>query len=581
MPRLPTGPWASLVALAGACACASSPGDHADGGPIDAAADESLDQAADLVERRRDLSFFIPDAAPFPDWGPPASAQPLPADVKAPVRFLGPEDRLAGEGTTACSVPVGGVADRWCVFHRTGGALAELWVINVTKALAGSVPLCDGSSADCVRLTTTLWTRSPLGGPGHPFSHQFNGDVLIYYADASSEGDQLHRGPVRAWRPGWTESRVLTSADGLACYGQGRLPLVYCLDAVMGDPMKPDSFELRAGSLAQPPAAPLPSVGRFRPLRTDGAVAWQVAFSPDGAFFAVSSPDPDPAVETLRVMPTSALGTQAPWREVIDDVTYWSIGHDSQRIYFLRGKEQREQELRAADFPAGTAEVLVDGRVKDYLLPGQPPRDQGVVFLSATVADRGAFRFVPDSRTPANVVTIFNYRDVLEGLFLSADLRYTTWLDAAFRARVVRTSDRASCTLNTHVELSAFQVVSLDSGELVFWSEDAPGGLSGRNAFFARPDCTGTTRFGADVGSYWPVGDRALLYTDESDLAQRMTLKYARVEKDGDRWTLAAPVRVHEQVDEGAFTLFTGDSTLVLYRTSGAGGGTWAFAPPF
>jgi len=57
-------------------------------------------------------------------------------------------------------------AHRWCVFTRPGPKpeAAELWVIDVTLAAAGQIPRCDGAGADCVRLTTTLWTGQPLGG---------------------------------------------------------------------------------------------------------------------------------------------------------------------------------------------------------------------------------------------------------------------------------------------------------------------------------------------------------------------------------------------------------------------------------
>ena len=84
----------------------------------------------------------------------------------------------------------------------------------------------------------TLWTGAPLGGPSHPFSHQFNGETLFFYADSTADRQSLYHGPVYAWRPGWKAPRVVTSPEGIMCFGHPTLPLVYCLDAIAGDPMK-------------------------------------------------------------------------------------------------------------------------------------------------------------------------------------------------------------------------------------------------------------------------------------------------------------------------------------------------------
>ena len=104
---------------------------------------------------------------------------------------------LTGDGPSTCShqQPASGDGHRWCAFARPGAAGAtELWVFDLT-ALAGGgqngAPLtCDGTSATCRRLSAALWTGSPLGGPSHPYSHAFDGDTLIFYADGSAGGDQ-------------------------------------------------------------------------------------------------------------------------------------------------------------------------------------------------------------------------------------------------------------------------------------------------------------------------------------------------------------------------------------------------------
>jgi hypothetical protein len=567
----------SLLGLIGVLAGCSSGGQGAvsggDGGPDAAAVDATAPEVF-----RRDVTFVYPEAAPPPDFGPLPAALPLPAGVTPPQRLLGPDDHLAGDGFTSCSDPPPGSGDRWCVFHRPP---AELWIIDASKAAAGAVPRCDGSSPDCRRLTSTLWTGSSVGGPSHPYSHQFNGETLIFYADSSAGPRDLYQGPVYAWRPGWTEPRVLTSPRGVMCFGHPHRPLVHCVDAAEGDPSKPDSFELRAGSIAQPPATPLPSLGRLRPFRTGGEVAWEAAFSPDGTTFAVSSPDPDPAVEILRVVATADIGRQPP-RELIRDATNWTIGNDGRRIYFFRPTAPDLNRLYAADFATGAGEILLSDNVRDYLVPGESDQDQGVTFLSASGGDHGAFRFIRDSTMPEAAITVFSYRDVLEDLNMSADLRYTVWLDAGFNARVVRHSDLSSCRLNIYAGGAAFQPMLTDSAGLVFWSEDVPRSDNVRELFYGRPDdCQGKQRLATGVGFYFPIGDRALLYTDESDPTTRANLAYAAVRSTAAGWVVEAPVRVHQGLEYGQFTIAGWPPALALFRTAGPDGGTWVFALPF
>ena len=524
---------------------------------------------------------------PPPDFPPPPVASPLP-DGPKPQRLLGSNDRLAGYGPGACSEPdpsaVG--AHRWCAFYRTLTAAdatrsTELWVINLTKAAAGNVPACDGSSADCIRLTTTLWTSLPLFGPGHPYDHRFSGETLIFYAGSTSVGQEIHKGPVSAWRPGWTQARPLTSSSGVMCFAHASKPLVHCMDGFAGEPMRLDSFEIFAGAVAQSPSAPLLSLGRIRPFLTDGTPAWQARFSPDGETFAISSPDPDPAVETLRVVSTKDLG-KVPPREILRGATDWFIAHDSRRIYFTRRDTAESTGLYAADFPSGAAEVKLAADLREYIVPGEGAVDQGIAFRTRVTDELTAFRYLRDSRSPATAVTVFSHEDILEDMHMSPDLRYTGWLDANFNARVVRHADLSSCDLNINPGGSAFEPLFLGSGGLVFWNEDEPGGTR-RDGFFARPDdCRVQARFATGVFLYTPLADRGLVYTDERDPYSRGSLKYAAARKTGADWELVTPVRVKDHVDEGDFTLIGSPPSLVIFRTSGpdeANPGVWVFGP--
>jgi hypothetical protein len=527
-----------------------------------------------------------PDAAPPPDFGPLPTALPIPDGMAPPRRLLEPGDTLTGGGRSSCShqQPASGNGDRWCAFWRKGATppAADLWVINLTKVLAGKTPRCDGSSADCLRLTSTLWTASALAGPAHPYSHEFHGDTLIFYADAPVD-PRLYSGPVYAWRPGWKAARKLTGDSGLLCFGQARTPAAYCLEEVLGDALSPESFTLRAGLLTEASGGPLPSLGPVRPVRTNGRPAWQAGFSPDGQLFALSSADPDPSIETLRVVPTSALGREAP-HEVLRQVTQWTIGNDSKRLYFLREQADDEQSLHAADFPEGTAEVKLGDRVRDYLVPGEGEVvDRGVAFLTALSSQRTAYRVTADSRMPENSLSVFVFRDFLEDVHTAADQRFTGWLDAGFTARVVRHQDLSVCQLNTRPMTGAFEPLFLASSGLVFWSEDLDDDSGLRDAFYARPeDCQGKQRFARGIGYYLPLGDRGLIYTDERQPDERMTLKYAAVRKGADGWKLDQPVRVQGGVEYGYFTVLEEEHPLLIFKTVGPEAGTYLFGPlPF
>ena len=556
---------------------ADANGDGGDSLPVDGDPDGATQSPRDM--------FVYPDfaeAAPPPDFGPAPAALPLPATVKPPVRLLQPGDQLAGNGVSACSSqePASGDGHRWCVFHRKGSVAGstELWVIDATKAAAGAPPPCDGTDPGCLRLTTTLWTGSTLGGPSHPYSHQFDGDTLIYYADAPAE-QELHRGPVYAWRPGWTAGRLLTSADGVMCTGHAHRAVAHCMDAVAGPPTRPDSFELRAGSISTQAGGALPSVGRLRPHKTDGTPSWFARFNREGSLFAFSSPDPDPAIETLRVLETAQLGAGTP-REILRDATGWAISNDDTRIFFMRDIAPEEPSLFAADFPTAKNVVKLGDKVGQYILVGNRATDLGVAFLSSISNLRTSFKLTPDSRMPASTLNVFTFRDFLEDVHVSPDQRFTGWLDGGFTARVVRHANLTSCKLNTYALTSAFEPLFLENAGLVFWNEDLPEDFDRRVAFYANPDgCQGTRLFARDIEYYQPVGDRGLVYTDEKDETDHVALKYAAATQAGGVWQLEPPVLIRDRIDSASLTLVGTESILLIFRVTETDPGTYVFGP--
>jgi hypothetical protein len=501
--------------------------------------------------------------------------------VRPAVRLFGDQAVVTGDGGSGCThqVPASGNGDRWCAIakpSRNAPALTELWVLNVTRAAAGAVPPCDGTSPACLRMTPNLWTAFPTGGPGHPYSHAFDGDTLIFYANAKTNSTELHRGPVYAWRPGWAQPWQISSADGLLCYGHARAAVAYCMDDLHGDPMHPDDFELRAGTLEDSAAGrgPLPSLGRVRIFRSDGAVAWQAGFSPAGDRFAVSSPDPDPAVETLRELPVGELG-HAPPREIVRDLTSWQIAHDGKVIYFMRGEGSSPggrplQALYTASYPAGASITRLAPAVRDYIPAGQDANEMGVGFLAQGDAEQVHFRLLRDTTMPDQAATLFSTTDDLEGVRISPDGRTTAWRDSLLVARMVRHQDLASCVLNTTDQHHATMPQYLADSSLLFWTQEAGENDSRQDGFTATPDCQGKREFARGVDLIIPVGDRAVVYTDAyEDRYFTGTLQVAEITGSGVDRHVGRSRRVQDGVAQ--VVVVGTDPLLLLFRKKPVG----------
>jgi hypothetical protein len=346
--------------------------------------------------------------------------------------------------------------------------------------------------------------------------------------------------------------------------------VAYCLDDVAGDPTKPNSVELRAGPIAA--GAPiLPSQGRIRPLTADERIAWQVEFSPAGDFLLMSSPDPDPMVESLRVLAMSALGVAAPVK-LIDDAGTWSLAHDQKTLYFLRRQDGARRGLHAVPFPAGGAPTKLADDVLDYDLLGLGPADRGVAVLtrSATPPAR-LFQILRPGAEPA-AQTVFATDDALEDVQLSDDGRFTAWRNGHLVTRIVGHDDLSSCLLNTSANVRATPALFLASAGLVFWTEDAPEDPTRQDAYVAAPDgCRNKRRYARGLYLELPVGDRGLVFGDNyEDRNFTVSLKYAGARQGRDGWELGAPVPVTDGVDSAVVLVATDPPSLVFRKKVGA-----------
>jgi hypothetical protein len=538
------------------------------------------------------------DASPFD--APAPSGLPLPPGVRPPTRFLDTGAGLTGLGYTGCShdwpLGVGGGAasksDRWCAFMKKAAAGTELWVVNVTRIAAGEAAPCDGSSAGCRRLTESLWTSpAVVGGPVHPFAHEFYGDTLLYYADALSADGQLHRGPVYVWRPGWAQPRRISGPHAIACWLHPRaVPLAYCLDDLTGSATQPTTFDLRAGPIGDGSAdVVLPSLGSVHPYRNGNIPAMQAAFTSAGDRFLFSSADPDPSVEALRIIATDQIGKTAP-TEILRDATSWQVAHSEQGIYFSRERGE-QRTLLYADFPSGGNATELATNVHAYLVLGAGDRDLGLAFVTQLDPTHIGLRLLRDLRQPATATTVFSLPDddMIEALELSPDTRFTAWADGGFNLRVVRNSDLTVCDLNTERRHDAFSPAYLKSAGLVFWRETSDSNQfdDRLDGWYANPDgCTGKRRFAYGVDFLLPVGDKALLFGDEFDGREfTVTLKYASLAGGLQSDWPAGAVRIRGGVDNTSVFMVGEDPRLLVFRVRAGGPtqeGTYVFGPaPF
>jgi hypothetical protein len=548
----------------------------------DADASPPTPDAADAADAPDTID--APDAPDAPDdelpgstdTAVPPSGRVLPDGVHPPVRILDGRAMFMGNGKSACThqTPPSGDGHRWCAFTLGPpvDGLGDLWVIDVTRAATGDVPPCDGTSAGCLHLSDKVVMRSATF---------FDGDTLFYGTDSSAALGADFLGHIQAWRPGWSGGRQVSSDAGFTCIGNVHSAAAACLDDPSGDPTMRDSANVRAGYLADQTGSALPSFGRY-PLRNDNYTAWQAALSPDGSVFALSDADAIGAKQTLRLAPTGQVG-QAPPEHAIDDVEYWQISNDGQRIYFLRGVPH--PDLYVADFPSGANVTLLEAGIKTFLLLGDRATDQAIEVVK-DVPPGGTIELLTD-HAAATAKAIFTYEDFLNGALVSPDLRYTTWLNDDFHAVVFRNGDLAQCAINGGSR-SVYEPMYLDHAGLMFWKERAEiAPISDlRDAYYAAPDgCSQKQRYAQHVDVVVPVGDRGLVFTDELDPTTRQaTLKYIAVAPGGATLDPAGAVRVHEHV--GGPVVLVGASPPLLVYPADSGSpdtsGVFVFGPvPF
>lgn len=493
--------------------------------------------------------------------------------------------QLVGTGTSSCSNGFGAATDRWCAFSRPApdGKRVELWAFNFTRASAASMPpACDGTSADCVRLATNLWTDRTLEGRSHPAAQRFDGETLIFHAEAPAGERDTYQGPVFAWRPGWTSPAQLTSSKGLTCQGDRRHAAVYCLDAAVFEKstdtfsgVRVRSFDLRAGVLgAAPPAAPLALVEHLV-ANGDADLRWAAAFSPQADRLVYSYVPAGAKREAIRMLPASAIGAGVGTL-LSDDGSDWRISHDGQRVYHLAGIDPQGPIDQAGDLRtvpvAGGSLATLRSNVIGYDLLGAhddvvTDADRGIVFAEGRGERAPAIFVMRDSATPGDVAPL---PAEVRGVQVSTDLRHTLYFKDVSggsypNIHVMKNDGSGGCVLNRDRRSETYFGHFSDSGSLVSWIEY--GGDS-EQGWYADPSTCGAKRkFGDYVTWYKFVDDDYAIFQGTDALDSAYHLEYARLLADAAQ-PRELPKLIDRDIDEVFSILGRGRSVYVLYSLS-------------
>lgn len=501
------------------------------------------------------------------------------ADEALTQRLIEGEVSLVGSGFTACTNELPAPGDRWCAFSRAGQAGAtELWVANVSQALREGPVSCDGTREACLQLTSNLWTGFQVWGPGHPYSHRFDGDTLIFHADAANDVREPYEGPVFAWRPGWSAARRISSERGVVCNGHRRSAVAYCIDALDVD-VEPDglfsapvwhSFDLLAGKLDSNTEGPLPLVERIA-SPTGDSQAFRAQFTRQGDKLAYSSVLEGDAQQTLRWVSLTGVGPFET-KTVLGDAAEWELAHDGAAVYVLRGfsPDNPLGNLALADFPSGANVQPIASDVDHIDLVGVDDplteEDHGLGYVRWTSSGE-AFDFIKD-RTKVDEVQ--KLASSTQGHELAPDGAHTIFFQALRpddypAAQVARNDGSGACTLNRELGAETYGGRFSEDGSRVFWIEYGSSGSE--EGWLADPEtCQQKVQFGDWVLGYLLTSEFVVFEGgDEADSTS--FLQYARWSASAATDTLT-PLVVAEH-PQRLLTLHEGAATYLVYTRGG------------
>ena len=466
-----------------------------------------------------------------PEMRPGLPPPPLHPEAR---KLLGEEWELLGTHQTACSSGPASVGQRWCAISRPSRLLysRELWVLNVSRAATETVA-CDGTSPHCVRLAEDLFPLRPARGPTYPEAHAFHGDTLLFHAASQSQPHEAFRGTVRAWRPGWSAARAITSAQAMTCTAHPVAPTAFCFENAQGlMPGERLRYDLHAGPIEGPPLPRLATLWPVHPMT--GASSAQVGFNGRGDLLLYSTiPEVAPYLETLHFFKLTE--TAAGPIKVVDNASRWAISADQSRWFYLRDYNYNPGSapsgtLVTSDFPGGANERSIMGSGVPsgtqrgvsafHVLTDATGKDAGLGLLVEVNAGSGIYRHLPDVNDPSRVVEI--YVGTVELLRPTADLRFG--LFATHRPfshpetsdfKLARYDGSGSCSITNIDGARLLGPPFAASSRLVFWAQNYEPLLGIGEGWIATSDCWGHEMYARNVDRWFIRGSELLLFSHE------------------------------------------------------------------
>ena len=446
--------------------------------------------------------------------------------------------QLVGSGPDTCTNQVPATTDRWCAFAKPAATLGnfELWVIDVSKVAVGVTVKCDMTDANCLRLSTGLYSDPTNGFRGSAF----DGDTLTY-SEIPTLSANGFMGAISAWRPGWTAGRRLTSNSGVFCNGHRAAASAICIENAVTDASGNTVADLHAGLLDGQTGGTLPIVDTllvFAANDVAGVQKWSASLTPDGASVAWSTRATASGTEDLEVQ---KIGDDASRVSVASDVSQWIVTSDSAEWLWLGGYNYDQNgapsgTLQSAAYPAGTGVQTVASSVGDFNEAGA----KGVLYRSNVSANSGALVLAPDRDAPAATTTLDH------GVFFVFEVSHdgtratytknvqsigtTTSTVPVFDLWLATAGAAAPCAFTTTAS-ALLAPRFLSAADMAAWGRfnTLTGEVEG--VYTTSADCV-TRSFASDVFSWTPIGDEGYVLLDTlspDPNVDEATLRYAKV----------------------------------------------------
>lgn len=463
------------------------------------------------------------------ETGAPEVAAPMAGDGSK--LLLPGSATLIGSGPDSCTSQTPAPGDRWCAFSKPSSRLGfdELWVINVTKASAGTAIKCDTTDENCLRLTSGLFSDPDAGFR----IHGFDGDTLIYHAELGPTAVDSFVGPIYAWRPGWTGGHKLTSDTGVVCSGHPKAAVALCFEGRDESVTDQLSYELHAGVLSANDTAPLPKVDSLIiAVRgdADGTRKFQADLSDDGKWVGWSARQMPTGPEVLKAQ---KVGDNASRVTVASDVTRWSISPDAAKWYWLKkfnydpnGAESGT--LESANFPMGDAVATLAMGVGDYSAAGT----KGLLLRTGEAQFVGELKLMADRDAPSTLKTFD--KGVLGVLQQSPDGTKAVYakdatLDPLVDLYIASSTAATPCTLASET-IAEPAATFVSNGSMLAWARFNELALEIEGLYTTVEDCR-SRKFSTNIASWQSVSDEGFVYQDDFDVdgADEATLNYTKV----------------------------------------------------